>query len=77
MDYAKVTQTLVSLMTIPEQWVISFNRTEWKFGDCMCNTLMLEIVHESLAFALIQSLLGKQGNSNSDEQKICLGWKST
>jgi hypothetical protein len=45
-----VAQTIVALMSIPEPWVLSINRTEWKFGECVFNILMLGIVHEGLLF---------------------------
>jgi hypothetical protein len=39
-DYAEIAQTVVALMSIPEPWVLSIDRTEWKFGDCIFNALM-------------------------------------
>jgi hypothetical protein len=45
MDYGEIAQTVVLLMAIPEPWVLSIDRTEWKCGDCVFNVLMLGIVH--------------------------------
>ncbi|NJM77047.1 MAG: hypothetical protein HC852_16245 [Acaryochloridaceae cyanobacterium RU_4_10] len=68
MDYAEIAQTVVSLMGIPEPWVLSLERTEWKFGDCIFNILMLGIVHEGVAFPIAWTFLNKRGNSNSHER---------
>jgi hypothetical protein len=68
MDYAEIAQTVVALMSIPEPWVLSIDRTEWKFGDCVFNILMLGIVHEGVAFPVAWTLLDKRGNSNRHER---------
>jgi Transposase DDE domain len=68
MDYGEVAQTIVALMSIPDPWVLSIDRTEWKFGDCVFNILMLGIVHEGIAFPVAWTLLDKRGNSNSHER---------
>jgi Transposase DDE domain len=68
MDYSEVAQTIVALMSIPEPWVLSIDRTEWKFGDCVFNILMLGIVHEGIAFPVAWTLLDKRGNSNRYER---------
>jgi hypothetical protein len=67
LDYAEVAQTVVNLMGIPEHWVRSRDSTQWQFGDCIFNILMLGVVHEGVAFPLTWCLLDKRGNSNSDE----------
>jgi hypothetical protein len=54
-DYAEIAQTVVALMSIPEPWVLSIDRTEWKFGDCISNVLMLGIIHEGVAFPVALS----------------------
>ena len=43
---AEIAQAVVALMAIPEPWVLSIDRTEWQFGDCVFNILMLGVVHE-------------------------------
>jgi Transposase DDE domain len=68
MDYAEIAQAVVALMSIPEPWVLSIDRTEWKFGDCVFNILMLGIVHEGVAFPVAWTLLDKRGNSNRHER---------
>ena len=68
LDYAEIARTVVALMAIPEPWVLSIDRTEWQFGDCVFNILMLGIVHEGVAFPVVWCLLDKRGNSNSTER---------
>jgi hypothetical protein len=68
MNYAEIAQAVVGLMAIPEPWVLSIDRTEWQFGDCTFNILMLGVVHEGVAFPLVWCLLDKPGNSNSFER---------
>lgn len=68
LDYAEIAGAVVGLMAIPEPWTLSLDRTEWQFGDCIFNILMLGVVHEGVAFPLVWCLLDKRGNSNSDER---------
>jgi hypothetical protein len=68
LDYAEIAQTVVNLMDIPEPWVLSLDPTEWQFGDCIFNILMLGVVHEGVAFPLVWRVLDKRGNSNSSER---------
>jgi hypothetical protein len=35
MDYAEIAEAIVALMGIPEPWVLSIDRTDWQFGDCV------------------------------------------
>jgi len=55
-------------MAIPEPWTLSIDRTDWQFGDCVFNILMLGVVHDGVAFPLVWCLLDKRGNSNTGER---------
>jgi hypothetical protein len=68
MDDAEIAKALLSLMAMPEPWVLSLDRTEWRFGNWVFNILMLGVVHEGVAFPVAGCLLDKQGNSNTDER---------
>jgi hypothetical protein len=68
LDYAQIARAVVALMGIPEPWTLSIDRTEWQFGDCVFNLLMLGIVHEGVAFPVVWCLLDKRGNSNTQER---------
>lgn len=54
---------VVSLLKIPEPWVLSVDRTEWHFGNCVCNILVL-----GMAIPLVWTILEKLGNSNTLER---------
>lgn len=68
LNTAQFTQAIVALMNIPEPWVLSLDRTQWQFGACVFNILMLGVVHEGVAFPLVWCVLDKKGNSNVDER---------
>jgi hypothetical protein len=56
------------MMSIPQPWVLSIDRTNWEFGGCVFNILMLGVVHEGVAFPLLWVMLDKKGNSNQGER---------
>ena len=68
LDYAAIAHTVVALMGMPEPWVLSIDRTEWKFGSCTFNVLMLAVEHEGIAFPLCWHLLDKEGCCNTEER---------
>jgi hypothetical protein len=53
-------------MSISQPWLPSLDRTEWKFGECVFNILMLGIIQEGAAFPVAWTLLDTS-NSNSHE----------
>lgn len=68
LDEAQLAAVVVRWMQIPSGWVLSLDRTTWKFGTHWYNILTLGIVHEGVAFPVLWWLLDKRGNSNSDER---------
>jgi hypothetical protein len=68
LDEVQLTSLVTSWMQIPGDWVLSLDRTTWKFGRHWHNILTLGIVHEGVAFPVLWWLLDKKGNSNSDER---------
>jgi len=50
LNFAQIAQAVVALMNIPEPWVLSLDRTQWQFGKCVFNILMLGVVHEAGLF---------------------------
>lgn len=68
LDYQAIAKVIVTLMEIPQPWVLSLDRTEWSFGQIRFNILMLAVVHEGVAYPLLWDLLDKKGNSNSEER---------
>ncbi|MEO0685934.1 MAG: IS4 family transposase [Cyanobacteria bacterium J06649_11] len=67
-DYYKIAKLVIDMMSIPEPWVLSIDRTEWKFGKKVFNILTLGIVHQGVAFPLLWWMLDKKGMSNSNER---------
>lgn len=68
LDQAQLARVVVSWMQIGGDWVLSLDRTTWKFGSHWHNILTLGIVHQGVAFPVLWWLLDKKGNSNSDER---------
>ena len=52
-DYYSMAKLVIDMMSIPEPWVLSLDRTEWKFGKKVFNILTLGIVHQGVAFPLL------------------------
>ena len=67
-DELAIAQTIVGLLDIPEPWVLSIDRTEWKFGQTVFNILVLGVVYEGVALPLVWTMLDKRGNSNTLER---------
>jgi len=51
-----------------ERYILTIDRTNWKFGSLDINILMLAIADEGLAIPIAFRLLNKTGNSNSLER---------
>jgi hypothetical protein len=71
-DYESIALMVVKVMKIPEPWVISIDRTDWRFGKTVFNELTLGVVHHGIAFPLVWMMLDKKGNSNTRERcELC------
>ena len=68
LDLSLIAKTIVSLMNIPQPWVLSIDRTQWCFGSTCFNIFVLGIVHKGVAFPITWTMLEKKGNSNSCER---------
>jgi hypothetical protein len=51
-----------------DNFVLTMDRTNWKFGKININILMLGIAYKSIAFPVMWKLLPKRGNSNTKER---------
>lgn len=57
----------------PSNWVaLSVDRTNWKFGKCNINILMIGISYKGTAIPLIWVLLDKRGNSSQEERIVLM-----
>ena len=63
-----IAKIVVTLMDIPQPWILSTDRTEWSFGTTRFKILMLGVVHDGVAYPLLWEMLEKKGNSDSDER---------
>ena len=68
LDYYVLAKLVIAMMEIPEPWVLSVDRTEWKFGRKIFNILTLGVVYQGVAFPLLWWMLDKKGNSNTQER---------
>ncbi len=74
LDEASVARLIVHIMGLKDKpWHLAVDRTNWKFGRCHINILMLGIVHEKVCIPLFWVLLGKAGNSNARERTDLMG----
>ena len=73
LDEACVARLIVHIMGLSgKPWHLALDRTNWKFGRCHINILMLGIVHEKVCIPLFWVLLEKAGNSNAQERTVLL-----
>jgi len=68
LDYSLLAKAIVTLMELPQPWVLSLDRTNWSFGQVHFNILMLTVVHQGVGYPLMWTFLDKKGNSNTDER---------
>ena len=68
LDYYVLAKLVIEMMSIPEPWVLSKDRTNWQFGRKVFNILTLGIVYQGVAFPLLWWMLEKKGNSNTSER---------
>lgn len=68
LDADLIARLVFKLLPIDGKYVLSIDRTNWKFGSIDINILMLGVVYDGVAFPLLFSLLPKRGNSNTTER---------
>ena len=69
LDDGCVARLLIHIMGLQDKpWHLALDRTNWKFGRCHINILMLGVVHEKVCIPLFWVLLDKAGNSNARER---------
>jgi hypothetical protein len=49
-------------------YILALDRTNWKLGKTEINVLKIAVVHKGVAFPLLWTLLGKAGNSKTEER---------
>lgn len=71
-NYHSWARFILALMEIPQPWVLSLDRTNWKFGGVDHNILMLGVVHRGISIPVLWWMLDKRGNSNTTERLLLL-----
>ena len=56
------------LIPVDDKWVLTLDRTNWKFGKTNINILLLGVACNGASFPLMFRILAKQGNSNTRER---------
>jgi hypothetical protein len=67
-DYSAWSELVLRLVPVASDFVISIDRTNWRFGRFEINILMAGIVYQGTAYPLVWMLLAKTGNSNTGER---------
>lgn len=67
-DYSAWSEMMLRLVPVDGDFVISIDRTNWRFGRSEINILMAGIVYQGTAYPLVWMLLNKTGNSNTGER---------
>lgn len=69
LDLGMVARLVVELIDIKNDfWILTMDRTNWKFGVININILMIGIAFKGIAFPIVWILLPKKGNSNTKER---------
>ena len=63
---------LGSFLPKGENWILTMDRTNWKFGKANINFLVLGVAYKGMAIPLFWYLLDKQGNSNYSERIVII-----
>jgi hypothetical protein len=62
-----VAQIIISFLPL-DKFILSMDRTNWKFGKVDINILTVGIVYKGICFPIIWKFLKKRGNSNTSER---------
>ena len=72
LNYAVIAVFVVQLVGLSKPWILTIDRTNWKFGKHDINILTLGIAYRGVAFPLLWMILDKKGNSNTAERKALM-----
>lgn len=69
MDYEVISRFVISQLPKDKKYILTLDRTNWKFGKKDINILMLGIVYRDTTIPLYWKLLEKNGNSSIEERR--------
>jgi hypothetical protein len=68
-DFSTIGKLIVQLLPIKDKpWILTMDRTNWKFGKLDINPLVLGIAYKGIAFPILWIPLPKRGSSNTAER---------
>ncbi|WP_084684842.1 IS4 family transposase [Methylohalobius crimeensis] len=68
-NYDVLARLLVHLFAVGEgPWYLTLDRTNWKLGKIEINFLVLGIAQKGMALPVLWTVLGKAGNSHTDQR---------
>lgn len=62
----------LALLPFKDKWVLTLDRTTWALGTHGFNVLLLGVAYQGTAFPLLWTVLGKKGNSDTEERLALL-----
>ena len=68
LDANLIARLVFSLLPKQKKYILSIDRSNWKFGQVNINIFMLGVVYKGVAFPLLFTMLPKRGNFNSQER---------
>src|SRR5690606_26002192 len=63
-----VSSLIFSILPLQGGLILVMDRTNWRFGQCNINILMLGVSYRNVAIPLMFKMLDKRGNSNTTER---------
>ena len=68
-DFTCIAWTIAAMLPLTDtSWILTLDRTNWKFGQSNLNILVLALAYKGIAFPILWTLLPKRGNSNTAER---------
>jgi hypothetical protein len=68
LDVDLIAHLIFALLPDKPPYILTMDRTYWKFGAININILIIAITCQGVAFPLLYTLLPKAGNSNTQER---------
>lgn len=63
-----IAELIFALLPHKPPYILTLDRTNWKFGQSNINILTLAIAYDGVAFPLLFTIMDKRGNSNTAER---------
>lgn len=68
LDLDIIAKFVIHLLPHKVPYILSMDRTNWKFGETNINILALAVTYDGVAFPVLFHLMPKRGNSNTAER---------